>query len=269
MIAMKKQTYLHIADPCHENWNNMSAAEQGRYCKSCCKTVTDFSMMTDKEILEVLSKTGENSCGRFNKDQLKRPLYEEQPTQSKPYKFFLSALIPTFLFANIGMAQESNSSAKKVKQANERLLGRVARIECKVGEVNKDTVNTESKKPATNEPPVNENIMMGGIQMFEKVTIVDTVKTLVRKAFNQNGFRVLGNPAAKGSVLNLQFKNEGRYMVQLLDASGKLTFTANVVASAKQGTAQVVLPNNFVPGVYFIKATDAQKKSSTDKINIY
>jgi hypothetical protein len=266
---MKKQTFLHIPEPCHENWNNMSAAQQGRYCHSCCKTVTDFSMMTDKEILQVLSKAAENSCGRFTKDQLQRPLYEEQPTHSKPYKFFLSALIPTFMFASAGMAQHSSSSANKVKQANERMMGRVARIQPKRGKVDKDTVVTEFKKSGGNELPANEHMILGGIQMFEKITLVDTVKAYVRKAFNQNGFAVLGNPAAKGSVLNLQFKNEGNYMVQLLDASGKLTFSTNVTPVGKNGTAQVVLPNNFIPGTYFIKATNAKRKTFTDKVNIY
>lgn len=275
--TMKKQTHLEIAEPCHENWNGMSAAEQGRYCNSCCKTVTDFSMMTDKEILQVLSKGGENSCGRFTKDQLHRPIYQEQPTHSRPYKFFLSALIPTFLFANAGMAQQNNSTDKKVKQANEKLMGRVARVDCKVGEVKKDTIISpigttikEDKRSFNDELPLStESMIMGGIQIFEKVTIVDTVKTYVRKAFNLNGFKVLGNPAVKGSVLNLQFKSEGKYMIQLLDASGRIALTTTVSVSNKSGTAHVMLPNIFIPGIYFIKATDEQKKSYTEKVNIY
>ena len=275
--TMKKLTRLEIAEPCHENWNGMSAAEQGRYCNSCCKTVTDFSMMTDKEILQVLSKVGENSCGRFTKDQLHRPIYQEQPTHSRPYKFFLSALIPTFLFANAGMAQQNKSTDKKVKQATEKLMGRVARVECKVGEAKNDTsitnagtILTDNKKPGNDELPLSsESMIMGGIQIFEKVTIADTVKTYVRKALNLNGFKVLGNPAVKGSVLNLQFKNEGKYMVQLLDASGRIALTTTVAVSDKSGTAQVMLPNNFIPGIYFIKATNEQKKSYTEKINVY
>ena len=297
---MKKPSYINIADACHENWNTMSPADQGRFCGSCCKTVTDFSTMTDKEILQILSKAAGNSCGRFTSDQLQRPMFEELPVRSKPYKFFLSAIIPTFLLANIGMAQK-NSSTKKTKGEVERMvLGKPARVaECKtkdttigaplmvehfLGEISimdapvkQDTsvkgigtIKMDIKKIETNVLPVNtENIMMGGIQIFEKVTIVDTVKTYVRKALNQNGFKILGNPAAAGSQINLQFKNEGRYFVQLLDASGKLILSTSITVISKNAAGRVILPNSFIPGTYFIKVTDSNKKSYTDKVNIY
>src|SRR5688500_699317 len=99
-IVMKKDTLLHIAEPCHENWNNMSPEQQGRYCGSCCKTVVDFSMMSDKEILQVLSKAASKTCGRFTEDQLQRPLMDQTPVMSKPKRIFFSAFIPTFILAN-------------------------------------------------------------------------------------------------------------------------------------------------------------------------
>jgi hypothetical protein len=111
--------------------------------------------------------------------------------------------------------------------------------------------------------------MMGGIHMYEKITATDRVITYVRKALNQNGFRILGNPASMGSMLSLQFRKEGSYMVQFLDASGRITYTTNVALIGTNAFAQVVLPNNFIPGTYFIKVTDAQKKSFTDKVSIY
>ena len=42
---------LSIPEPCHENWQEMTPTQQGRFCKACAKEVIDFSMMTDTEVL--------------------------------------------------------------------------------------------------------------------------------------------------------------------------------------------------------------------------
>ena len=69
----KHQSYiLSIPTPCHESWDAMTPAEQGRFCQSCQKTVTDFSTMSDKELISFLSNTNGNICGRFQQEQLNR-----------------------------------------------------------------------------------------------------------------------------------------------------------------------------------------------------
>lgn len=59
---------ISIPQPCHENWNQMLPGEKGRFCLSCQKCVTDFTKLSDKEILEILQKP--NQCGRFSQNQL-------------------------------------------------------------------------------------------------------------------------------------------------------------------------------------------------------
>jgi len=103
---MSKKVYLQIPEPCRENWDAMSPVEQGRFCNSCNKQVVDFSAMTDKEILKVLSQQSGSTCGRFVSDQLNKPLVAEVAPALKPYKFFLSAFIPAFLFAGKAVSQE-------------------------------------------------------------------------------------------------------------------------------------------------------------------
>lgn len=71
---MKQQIHIRIAEPCHENWNSMLPAEQGRFCMSCQKQVVDFSSMTDKEILEHIATASKSICGRADNDQLNRLL---------------------------------------------------------------------------------------------------------------------------------------------------------------------------------------------------
>lgn len=101
---MKKQ-YLHIPEPCHENWDAMSPAQQGRFCGSCSKEVVDFSSMTDRQILDVLSKAAGNTCGRFTESQLERPIEPEVSFFLKPYKIILSSLVPALLIAGNTAAQ--------------------------------------------------------------------------------------------------------------------------------------------------------------------
>jgi hypothetical protein len=52
----------------------MQPTEKGRHCESCCKTVVDFTAMSDTEIISYLSKAGPHVCGRLMPDQLGRRL---------------------------------------------------------------------------------------------------------------------------------------------------------------------------------------------------
>lgn len=68
---MNKNGHLSIAEPCHENWQNMSQQEQGRHCDKCCKVVVDFtSMPTEKVIAFINERQTEKICGRFRSEQI-------------------------------------------------------------------------------------------------------------------------------------------------------------------------------------------------------
>jgi hypothetical protein len=72
---MSKAVHVRVPQPCHENWQSMTPKEQGRFCGSCQKVVVDFSKMSDKEMLDTISKTaGQSLCGRFANDQLNRKI---------------------------------------------------------------------------------------------------------------------------------------------------------------------------------------------------
>jgi hypothetical protein len=64
---------ITISTPCHENWENMTIDEQGKFCAVCSKTVRDFTGFSDEELKNSLN-TNENICGRFRDDQLGRNL---------------------------------------------------------------------------------------------------------------------------------------------------------------------------------------------------
>ncbi|WP_294312007.1 hypothetical protein [uncultured Chryseobacterium sp.] len=64
---------LTIPAPCHENWETMSVDEKGRFCSVCSKTVRDFTVSPDEEIIDKV-KSYPGICGRFKAGQLGRDL---------------------------------------------------------------------------------------------------------------------------------------------------------------------------------------------------
>jgi len=66
---------ITIEKPCNKiNWTNMSDFERGKFCTICSKNVTDFSKMTDEEIVNYLNRSEESICARLNQSQMNRIL---------------------------------------------------------------------------------------------------------------------------------------------------------------------------------------------------
>jgi hypothetical protein len=53
---MAKKLQLTIPKPCHENWEQMTPVEQGRFCASCQKQVIDFTNMNDRQLATFFKK---------------------------------------------------------------------------------------------------------------------------------------------------------------------------------------------------------------------
>lgn len=47
---------LHIPEPCHEKWAEMTPTERGAFCGSCKKEVIDFSEKSYNQIANELNK---------------------------------------------------------------------------------------------------------------------------------------------------------------------------------------------------------------------
>lgn len=102
---MKQQIQLQIPEPCHENWDKMTATQQGRFCMLCQKEVVDFSVMTDAEILYYLSTASSKTCGRVDDSQLNRVLASPQQKRKYSFKYAWSVLISSVLLATEAQAQ--------------------------------------------------------------------------------------------------------------------------------------------------------------------
>jgi hypothetical protein len=111
---MRQQVQIQIPEPCHENWNNMSVTEQGRFCTACRKEVIDFSMMTDKEIVEHISTATRNICGRADNTQLNRVLALPPEPHAIWWKYWMGIAASFVMITSKSTAQiASKSTAQK------------------------------------------------------------------------------------------------------------------------------------------------------------
>ena len=88
-------TSLHVPQPCAQNWDAMLPTATGRHCAACAKTVVDFTLKTDAEILAYLARTaGGRTCGRFAAGQLARPLQRAVPVApAARWRAWLAAVV--------------------------------------------------------------------------------------------------------------------------------------------------------------------------------
>jgi hypothetical protein len=123
---MAKKLQLQIPIPCHENWENMTPGDKGRFCSSCQKKVIDFSNMSDREIALFFKKSSTRSvCGRFIEEQLNRDI--EIPRKRIPwFKYFLQISLPAFVISMKASSQREKSKEAFVKESCTRVVGDTA-----------------------------------------------------------------------------------------------------------------------------------------------
>lgn len=89
---------IYIPDPCNEDWDKMTANEQGSFCDVCSKTVVDFSKKSESEIQQyLLDNIDKKVCGRFRISQLETAPIEESRLKiniEEPKFIFPGFLIP-------------------------------------------------------------------------------------------------------------------------------------------------------------------------------
>ncbi len=110
---MAKPIQISIPKPCHENWENMTPMEKGRFCVSCQKQVHDFTNSSDREIAKAF-KDNKNICGLFLNSQLNRELVT--PKERKSFWIAAGMAITSFLFLG-----NQKASAQKVETIEQQL----------------------------------------------------------------------------------------------------------------------------------------------------
>jgi hypothetical protein len=65
---------ISIPDPCTIPWDTMNpVTPQQRHCSSCDRVITDFTKMSDAELISFFN-TNHHACGKFSPHQLNREL---------------------------------------------------------------------------------------------------------------------------------------------------------------------------------------------------
>lgn len=153
---MENSMILKIAEPCHENWENMLEAEKGRFCNVCSKDVVDFTHYSDAEIIDYFeqlkSKPSASICGRFKAKQIEVPLKKiEVPLNSfyklknSTHQFLWMMLFIIGVFSvscNEGIKQGKIESSVKVETVDS-LLGQKSNEEV---QLMGDTIIVEQPK---------------------------------------------------------------------------------------------------------------------------
>ncbi|WP_162277485.1 carboxypeptidase-like regulatory domain-containing protein [Chitinophaga rupis] len=92
----------------------MTPAEGGRFCSHCQKAVIDFSLMTDKEIIAVISNHNKSLCGRFQSAQLNRSLHVPAPPKRS---FFPAAVFASLIAALVPESSKAQTLASTTAQS--------------------------------------------------------------------------------------------------------------------------------------------------------
>lgn len=124
----KRKIAISLPKPCDENWDNMTPADKGRHCAQCRKTVVDFTLLSDGQIIDIFKKAKDNPpCGHFLETQLDRELVDARYKPSFISTVAKRIAATVILFQSVAVAAIAQQ-VKKVATAQ----------------------HTDKKKPGTN-----------------------------------------------------------------------------------------------------------------------
>ena len=109
---------LQVPQPCHENWDEMSPQERGRFCKSCQKVVYDFIDGDEKRLNEAWEQEKGKLCGRFPAPRVEVKAFQllQKPAASKLRRWLITALAVLGIKGMFGQhIQEASSHAGSVE----------------------------------------------------------------------------------------------------------------------------------------------------------
>jgi len=154
-MAKLSKIKLSVPNPCKEDWDKMKLTDKGRFCERCSNIITDFSVFTDKELVEYLSKVKGKVCGQFANTQLNRMITVQEPSTTP---LFRKLLFSTALAAGVAGAAHSQSTQPNRNGANASGNINMAQTPMQAKQATKDSttilkgkvVNLKDDKPVAN-----------------------------------------------------------------------------------------------------------------------
>lgn len=97
---MDKNVQIQLINPCTQSWDEMQTVPGGKFCGSCEKRVIDFTLLNDRQILEIF-RNNTHVCGRFTDEQLNREL---RVTAHQSNAFIPAAILCTALATSMAVS---------------------------------------------------------------------------------------------------------------------------------------------------------------------
>jgi hypothetical protein len=171
---MKNKPFkLKIANPCTENWGDMSANGSGRHCSNCNKIVIDFSRMSEQMIVEQFKNLSGRICGRFRKEQL-QVLYADNSGRKAPWynRMFFKLALTSALTLKLAEGQsQTDSNPVSTVQTEKDNAGKAKKItKEKKAEVKKYVAGKVIDKETRQALP-NITVMINGTQILSQTDI--------------------------------------------------------------------------------------------------
>lgn len=293
-IVMGRNLQLRINEPCNESWERMEAGEGGRFCGACSKVVVDFSVMSDREILQYLSRARGGVCGRLGADQLDRDILLGEEEKRRKWMGW-GVLVASLLFGSRGLAQQRQLFPSGAKGTNEKEQGTTLRRSsethqvpvdagvCKDVEGGSARVNVADVGGKKGEVAVKVDsfkvlptVTVQGFRVMGKTTVAGglmycvkpkTITALKEKVLDSLALlgvpvkRELGvypNPVRRGTVVSLSWKAEpGQYQIGLFNSAGAL-LEQELLEVRDGGQVDLFeIPAVLPGGVYFLRAVKA------------
>jgi hypothetical protein len=244
---MSRNFQLTMPTPCHEDWESMRPEERGRFCEACSKTVVDFSMMTDREVMEYLGRAGRQVCGRMAPEQLDRDfaMAGEGRRRRGWWHWLVAGLLVT--------AEAKGQTASKGE------IVKVDRMRKDVAPATMDSMKVQVLAPVTVTASAVTCHRTGAMMMVTTVTIWEKV---VRDTLATAGvlpkreLTVYPNPVRRGTVLSLQWQrtDPGSYAVSLFNTAGSLVQQWKIEVGGREQVDLLSLPPALPAGMYLLHA---------------
>lgn len=172
-----KNYKIKIPEPCHEDWGKMTPNEKGKFCKSCAKTVVDFTKKTKVEIQQYLTKNqGKRVCGHFYRKQLDTIVIQLPDTVFNS-KLSFQKLFLLALFLAMGTTLFSCKTEQKTQKIEKvMLIDSITKVEKTIDSLTifnpKDSLKT--KPTFCPSPPENKDdvVILGDLPIPESGEIV-------------------------------------------------------------------------------------------------
>lgn len=114
---------IRVPSPCSQQWDKMPLQDQGRTCKHCSHVVTDFTRMSDEEVVQFLVQhRDEKVCGHFRNDQLSRLRITVTPAQLQSVNWTVLQQVRIAIFLVFASTLFSCSSQESSQQAPEIMI---------------------------------------------------------------------------------------------------------------------------------------------------